>query len=58
LINAGNQLQQLQRRTATLTAKTIALGSNTISGTTTQFNTLTDNDFATLAGTKHSPTSG
>jgi hypothetical protein len=35
----------------TLTNKTVALGSNTISGTTAQFNTaLTDNDFATLAG--------
>lgn len=35
----------------TLTNKTLALGSNTISGTTAQFNTaLTDNDFATLAG--------
>jgi len=38
---------------ATLTNKTIALGSNTISGTTAQFNTaLTDGDFATLAGTE------
>lgn len=38
---------------ATLTNKTIALGSNTVSGTTAQFNTaLTDNDFATLAGTE------
>jgi hypothetical protein len=37
----------------TLTNKTIALGSNTISGTTAQFNTaLTDNDFATLAGSE------
>jgi hypothetical protein len=36
---------------ATLTNKTVALGSNTVSGTTAQFNTaLTDNDFATLAG--------
>jgi len=35
----------------TLTNKTIALGSNTVSGTTAQFNTaLTDNDFATQAG--------
>lgn len=39
--------------TETLTNKTIALGSNTVSGTTAQFNTaLTDNDFATLAGTE------
>jgi hypothetical protein len=39
--------------TQTLTNKTIALGSNTVSGTTAQFNTaLTDGDFATLAGTE------
>jgi hypothetical protein len=39
--------------TLTLTNKTISLGSNTISGTTAQFNTaLTDNNFATLAGTE------
>jgi hypothetical protein len=39
--------------TQTLTNKTVALGSNTVSGTTAQFNTaLTDNDFATLAGTE------
>ena len=38
---------------ATLTNKTIALGSNTVSGTTAQFNTaLTDGDFATIAGTE------
>ncbi len=37
----------------TLTNKVIALGSNTVSGTTAQFNTaLTDGDFATLAGTE------
>lgn len=37
----------------TLTNKTIALGSNTLSGTTAQFNAaLSDNDFATLAGTE------
>lgn len=37
----------------TLTNKTIALGSNTISGTIAQFNTaVTDADFATLAGTE------
>lgn len=37
----------------TLTNKTISLGSNTVSGTTAQFNTaLTDGDFATLAGTE------
>ena len=39
--------------TATLTNKTIALGSNTVSGTIAQFNTaLTDGDFTTLAGTE------
>lgn len=39
--------------TSTLTNKTLALGSNTVSGTTAQFNTaLTDGDFATLAGTE------
>ncbi len=37
----------------TLTNKTLALGSNTISGTTAEFNTaLTDNSFATLAGSE------
>ena len=37
----------------TLTTKTIALGSNTISGTIAEFNTaLTDADFSTLAGTQ------
>ena len=37
----------------TLTSKTIALGSNTVSGTISEFNTaLTDGDFATLAGTE------
>jgi hypothetical protein len=39
--------------TVTLSNKSIALGSNTLTGTTAQFNTaLTDNDFATLAGTE------
>ena len=39
--------------TDTLSNKTIALGSNTVSGTTAQFNTaLTDGDFATLAGSE------
>jgi len=37
----------------TLTTKTIALGSNTVSGTIAQFNTaVTDADFATLAGSE------
>jgi len=39
--------------TQTLTNKTIALGSNTVSGTIAQFNTaVTDADFATIAGTE------
>jgi len=39
--------------TQTLTNKSISLGSNTLTGTTAQFNTaLTDGDFATLAGTE------
>jgi hypothetical protein len=39
--------------TTTFTNKTVSLGSNTITGTTSQFNTaLTDGDFATLAGTE------
>lgn len=39
--------------TQTLTNKTISLGSNTVSGTTAQFNTaLSDGDFATIAGTE------
>src|SRR6056300_1470704 len=38
---------------STLTNKPIALSGNTITGTTAEFNTaLTDNDFATLAGTE------
>ena len=37
----------------TITNKTIALGSNTVSGTTAQFNTaLSDGSFATLAGSE------
>lgn len=39
--------------TDTLTNKSVNLGSNTVTGTTAQFNTaLSDNDFATLAGTE------
>jgi hypothetical protein len=39
--------------TQTLTNKTIALGSNTVSGTLAQFNTaVTDADFVSLAGTE------
>lgn len=38
---------------ATVSNKAISLGSNTVTGTTAQFNTaLTDGDFATLAGTE------
>lgn len=40
-------------QTSTLTNKTIDLGSNTITGTTAEFNTaLSDGSFATLAGTE------
>lgn len=43
----------LRDTTDTLTNKTIALGSNTVSGTIAEFNTaLTDADFATLAGSE------
>jgi len=39
--------------TVTFSNKSIALGSNTVTGTTAQFNTaLTDGDFATIAGTE------
>jgi len=43
----------LQDSTDTLTNKTIALGSNTVSGTTAEFNSaLSDGSFATLAGSE------
>lgn len=43
----------LRDTTDTLTNKSIALGSNTVTGTIAEFNTaLTDADFATLAGTE------
>jgi hypothetical protein len=49
----GSDTATTNTATQTLTNKTIALGSNTVSGTTAQFNTaLTDGDFATLAGTE------
>lgn len=49
----GTDTATTNTATQTLTNKTIALGSNTVSGTTAQFNTaLTDGDFATLAGTE------
>ena len=39
--------------TSTFTNKTVSLASNTVTGTTAQFNTaLSDNDFATIAGTE------
>jgi hypothetical protein len=39
--------------TSTLTNKTISLASNTVTGTTAQFNTaLTDNDFVTVTGSQ------
>src|SRR6185503_4167226 len=42
---------EIDNQPGTLTNKNISLGSNTLTGTTAQFNTaLTDNDFATLAG--------
>jgi len=49
---APNTLVQLDTA-QTLTNKTVALGSNTVSGTTAEFNTaLTDGSFATLTGTQ------
>ena len=50
--NVDNTSNATERAAAaTLTNKTIALGSNTVSGTTAQFNTAnTDGDFATIAG--------
>jgi hypothetical protein len=49
----GNDVLVGRASTDTLTNKIISLGSNTISGTTAQFNSaLTDGDFATLAGTE------
>lgn len=49
----GNDTFVMNDFGATLTNKTINLTSNTLSGTTAQFNTaLSDNDFATLIGTE------
>lgn len=52
LSNVDNTSNVTERAaTATLTNKTVNLTSNTLSGTTTQFNAaLSDGDFATLAG--------
>lgn len=50
---AGNDTFVFEAFTQTLTNKTLALGSNTVSGTIAQFNTaVTDADFATLAGSE------
>jgi hypothetical protein len=50
-ITWANVVADLAAETKTLTNTTIALGSNTVSGTTAEFNTaLTDGSFATLAG--------
>ena len=52
LPNATGQVV-LRDTTDTLTNKTVALGSNTLTGTISDFNTaLTDADFATLSGTE------
>jgi len=52
-ITVDNLVAFQDARTATFTNKTIALGSNTVSGTTAQFNTaLSDGSFATQAGTE------
>lgn len=49
----GNDTIVFEAHTATLTNKTIDLTSNTLTGTTAQFNTaLSDGSFATLAGTE------
>lgn len=48
-----NLLTALASATQTLTNKTFSLASNTLTGTTSQFNTaLSDGDFATLAGSE------
>ena len=54
LLPAGANSTLVSRvSTDTLTNKTIALGNNTVSGTTAQFNTaLSDGSFTTLAGTE------
>lgn len=52
-ITADNVDEYLKSTAKTLTNKTIALGSNTVSGTIAEFNTaVTDADLATLAGTE------
>ena len=50
-ISRSQLAEGMQADVQVLTNKTIALGSNTVTGTTAQFNTaLTDNNFATQAG--------
>jgi hypothetical protein len=50
-ISRSQLAEGMQADVQVLTNKTLALGSNTVTGTTAQFNTaLTDGDFATLAG--------
>lgn len=45
--------EYIRTLTQTLTGKTVNLSNNTLTGTTAQFNTaLSDNDFATLAGSE------
>jgi len=52
-LNVDTTVVATTNNTLTLSNKTVALGSNTVSGTISQFNTaLTDGDFATLAGTE------
>jgi len=52
-ISRSQLAEGMQADVQVLTNKTIAIGSNTVTGTTAQFNTaLTDNDFATLAGSE------
>jgi len=51
--NTGIDAAITSASTSTLTNKTVSLASNTITGTTAQFNTaLSDNNFATIAGTE------
>jgi hypothetical protein len=50
-ISRSQLAEGMQADVQVLSNKTMALGSNTVTGTTAQFNTaLTDNDFATQAG--------
>jgi len=52
-ISADTAVVATTSNTITLSNKTIALGSNTVSGTTAEFNSaLTDGDFATIAGSE------